>query len=303
MNAFRHFDSAIDFLNSLRRSNPIWLDDGEWEVQWIFRGVADAGRELSPSVWRPSISQHSLYNWVTRAIGDTEIDEQIRQRKAYYADDETLRERAEFLLKQKRFEYFVVDSFMNFVDELGYTIPGGLLPSDYRCFSKPFDDQNVLSKFHTGFALAQHHGVPTRLIDWTFDPMIAAFFAADEENESDVIAVWALNPKGLAGSEYRMFKPERSGLGYLHAQKGLFTYHWSGDFVYARTGKWPRMEQDVETEYLRKLTLSRNQVPELQKLLWAERITRAHLMPTLDNISKCLESNWDRSEKMRPTSN
>ncbi len=57
--------------------------------------------------------------------------------------------------------------------------------------SLPAHESIDISNLWTVLTLAQHHGVPTRLLDWTYNPLVALFFACEGHSDVDA-AVWCV---------------------------------------------------------------------------------------------------------------
>jgi hypothetical protein len=136
------------------------------------------------------------------------------------------------------------------------------------------------------------------LLDWTHNPIYAAFFAAQSDSTmTGDICVWALDTEkvlGMAAPSCRLTvqAAPRSKIGFLHAQEGLFSSIRDADKWYALQGRWPNVEEMAPDGSLRQLLLAASQVPELRRLLLAEGVTLAHLMPTHDNVTKTLQDIW-----------
>jgi hypothetical protein len=151
------------------------------------------------------------------------------------------------------------------------------------------------------FAVAQHHGMPTPLLDWTYDPVIAAYFAAEQsvmESSSEPLAIWALSEdylnEGTAEIERVTIEPQVTP--FLDAQEGLFIWHPKA-YLNFRDGNYLPFDQVIRRDFERmrppgtwlwKLTLPSSEATELINLLWHEKVARAYLMPGFDSITHTL---------------
>src|SRR5437660_136551 len=163
-------------------------------------------------------------------------------------------------------------------------------------------------------ALMQHHGAPTRLIDFTWSPYVAAFFALERTLGDGV--VWAMNPARIDSSRapkpLRM-DPRAPGNFHRYFVKGNRRFIWMGEphtmnrRLIAQSGTFavPGVldvpieqilsnsdQEEILAKFVMPLAVREVGMRELYRM----NITYATLFPDLDGLAKSmayeLEFHW-----------
>ncbi|RQV96829.1 FRG domain-containing protein [bacterium] len=200
--------------------NKLWRNNRR--NRWLFRGQENYEWFLTPTAFRRDLLQQ--FTGIKREPTDW--------------------------CNQALLEYEALLGFVQNADEIGLPIPGHtdgkFSTSEGRakyievCFdtihiTKEKTDQVVPwppCEIIETLALARHHGVPARMIDFTYNSLVAAFFAAykafTENSQHKYLAVWGIDSQFIHHANRQIPKWSRK---FTHVLSGKTVYSHSNELI------------------------------------------------------------------------
>lgn len=290
-------DDARQLLDHLRLGHSIWRESRFGDI--AFRGQAKSEWKLVPVAFR----EETRFGYMGKVFEGPISDPQT----------------------QAEAEYTAVAEFIKLADTVGLPVPGDSQQLRNSNTQNGLFEEWPADEILETLAIAQHHGVPTRLLDFTYDPLTAAFHAAmdviqlglipdGEAGQMGCFAIWGIDlrfvrlaweypPRGT--DRVREVTVPRASNPYLHAQNGLFlvdnqangadsaienavcdrAVHWEH-----RTGFWPSSNPASRLlPPVLKLTIPWSQALDVIRYLHHEGKTLAHLTPSYDGVVTALK--------------
>lgn len=137
-------------------------------------------------------------------------------------------------------------------------------------------------------ALAQHHGLATRLLDWSYNPQVALYFAVRQPESASDSAVWCYKPSDTAPTASEIERPYAAASivffepphvsPRISVQSGCFTSHpidrpdqpWDGVLV--------------------QLVIPKAARAQVRRELFRVGVHEQGLFPDLDGLAR--QTNW-----------
>lgn len=144
-------------------------------------------------------------------------------------------------------------------------------------------------------SIAQHYGLATRLLDWSYNPLVGVYYAVNEKEDSDGICycyfpehyIDAVEAKDLIHWEYVPAIIPRAIVPRILNQRGLFTYHSEPN----KPLKCNSLPPPLEGPNLIKIIIDKNAKIDILDELNDYGLNKVTLFPDLDGLSSHV--NWE----------
>ena len=259
------FETAIDFIKYMDETilSPHNMVLNSFETHWIFRGQS-SDWELIPKLFRKDI--HNSGRW----------------------------------------EEWDLEGLLNFCD----MIVGSLIfRMDRALLERPNNSFNFINPStrihynmgnfdpsHVSYALAQHVGLPTPLLDFTFDPFVGMFFMCSDDNKkSQDMILWAVNylhPHSSFENNLVLLNHSYNEIPSLRAQKGCFLFNPFQAMNPPNLSFDNELCRFVKSKNVYKFILPSSEKEKLMSLLNRKGYNKETMFPNIFDIADNINRRW-----------